>query len=283
MQYVIIPGNPGETRFYEPFMAALRAVIHDQSRGFDVDVQAYSHDYCKADGSLVTMAEHIDQIQQLLKRVLVKPTVLIGHSVGSYMLLHALKNVDSGNILKVICVFPFFEADFSNASVRSVSVAARFYNAMGLVAGVLSRLPLWAKDRMFRYMAKDPLSVNAIATCCALFTRKNITEYFYLASQYVIKDKPFDWKLIEESKVISRITMYACPNDTWLSDNLLKYIRNRIPSLKVVWHPYMSHAFTVSDEMSWVLAHIVAREPLSSDQHVRQGLVHHGNDALQPV
>ena len=264
LQVVIVPGNPGSALFYLPFIEYL----HDELGG-KADVLVFSHlahDLRSKHGDMLVSLE--DQIQHkvdIFKDLILTegkpPTIVLGHSIGGYMLLHAMPQLQaiaeatSTEIIKAVCLFPFLEADFDLPRVRSLNIISKYHSALGILGGVLGCLPHFMTACIFRSAAKDSLHEHAVNTCCNLLTKATLRQYFYLASCYVVK-KPFNWDLV--TSLPNMLIMYACPNDTWMPETLYKYICKTMPEVDVRWREEMAHAFIVSDERSKLAAKLVA-------------------------
>lgn len=229
-QILIIPGNPGNSDFYISFMKELGKF------NFDINILQSHFD---------NLEDHIQDIVINLEMIN-RPTIVIGHSIGAYMLLHAMSRIRNVNIVKVVAMYPFLEPDFSVPRVRNLAMISRYYTIIGYLAGALSYLPHWIKSKMFRYLSKDKMDDHAVETCCKLLTMSNLRKYLYFANGYIKREIQFDWKLI--TSLGSLLVVYACPNDTWMSESLYTKLCG-LPGVNIEWHEDMTHAFIVSNKM----------------------------------
>jgi hypothetical protein len=264
IQLVIVPGNPGSALFYLPFLK----IVHE-ALGGTADVVVFSHlahDLKSKHGNmLVSLEEQIQHKVDIFRDEIFSPggvpVVIMGHSIGGYMLLHAMPQLQeladaaSTKILKVVGMFPFLEADFTLPRVKSLNKISKHFSALGCLGGMLSCLPKNMTARIFRWFAKDSLDQHAVNACCALLTYATLRQYFYLASCYVVK-KPFNWGLITSLGPL--LVLFACPNDTWMPKSLYDYIRSTFPKTDVRWEDQMAHAFIVSDERCHIAAKLIA-------------------------
>jgi len=96
LQVVVIPGNPGTASFYTAFML----MLHERFSG-QATVLAVSHagheEGSPADKAWTLECQVQHKLDFLLQHVLLPgrpPAVLVCHSIGSYMMLHALQRLE---------------------------------------------------------------------------------------------------------------------------------------------------------------------------------------------
>lgn len=97
---VVVPGNPGAAPYYEPFMFALhrqlggRAAISCPSN-LGMDCQGLA-----PRGRVFSLEEQVAHKQALLQERFAgpgrPPVVLLGHSIGTYMCIHAVHRLERG-------------------------------------------------------------------------------------------------------------------------------------------------------------------------------------------
>ncbi|XP_065828879.1 lipid droplet-associated hydrolase-like [Oscarella lobularis] len=125
---VIVPGNPGILDFYRPFVNAL---FFDE---FNQKANVYAIGHLHQTAEIVTHASvdpasirrrfggsTYDELNPLEKETLLKVTfietqldsksklILIGHSVGAYLVLQTLRHIDIDRVTNVILLFPTVE------------------------------------------------------------------------------------------------------------------------------------------------------------------------------
>ncbi len=89
--------------------------------------------------------------------------ILIGHSIGAYIALHALQRLEEHppvgkpqpHVEKVISLFPFFSADFTNKRQRLLRVLADWSSHAALVASGLGQLPRRLQAWMIRRYSRE--------------------------------------------------------------------------------------------------------------------------------
>ncbi|KAL4426837.1 hypothetical protein ABPG77_006623 [Micractinium sp. CCAP 211/92] len=98
---LVVPGNPGAAPYYEPFMLALhrqlggRAAVSCPSN-LGMDCQGLT-----PRGRVYSLEEQVAHKQALLRERLSgpgrPPVVMLGHSIGAYMCIHALHRLERGS------------------------------------------------------------------------------------------------------------------------------------------------------------------------------------------
>ncbi|XP_034051236.1 lipid droplet-associated hydrolase [Thalassophryne amazonica] len=119
--FLIIPGNPGVVGFYKTFMQTLHQLI-----GYRHPVWAISHsghcappDYMDmvedtsalTDGDVFGLNTQIEHKLDFLRKHVPRETslVLVGHSIGCYIILEMMKRDPELKILKAVMLFPTIE------------------------------------------------------------------------------------------------------------------------------------------------------------------------------
>ncbi|KAI8476477.1 MAG: hypothetical protein J3K34DRAFT_401470 [Monoraphidium minutum] len=147
LQIIVIPGNPGSCRFYAAFMEALYSNF-----GGSADVVAVSHagheegsggDKC---WTLDCQVSHkVDFLRQHVLLPGAPPAVVVAHSIGSYMMLHALRQLEEEGggpaVAKVVLCKPFLRTNPGCARQRLIRAASARAHAVAFFAGHLGAAP----------------------------------------------------------------------------------------------------------------------------------------------
>ena len=238
--FIIIPGNPGSSLLYSDFSSLLR-------RKIDCDVFIIDH---IVDAKKNTpLSEQIVNIKDNLCQIIDSRDPddsihVIAHSIGAYMVFHAIRDGGIARIKKVFCLFPFFQADFSVPRARSLRMICKHHKSIGVIAGVLAMFPHYFIKCVIQFFAKDVLSEHILETCLKLMVRGNVDQYFYLGSELIV-DKEFDWNILLHAPY--DLTIFTCPNDTWMSPKVYDRICSLFPD-KVVWCENMTHGFISTED-----------------------------------
>jgi hypothetical protein len=241
--FIVIPGNPGSSLLYSDFVSILRRKIDYMI--CDVFVIDHIVDAKKN----TSLSEQIVNVQDKLSEIVdsrdpVDSIYVIAHSIGAYMAFHAIKNIGLSRVKKVFCLFPFFQADFSVPRARSLRMICKYHKTIGMIGGVLSMFPHYLIKCVIQFFAKDVLSEHILETCLKLMVRENVDQYFYLGSQLIV-EKEFDWNTLLNAPY--DLTIFACPNDTWMSPKVYDRICSLFPD-KVVWCENMTHGFISTED-----------------------------------
>uniref|UniRef100_A0A3B4YHD2 Lipid droplet-associated hydrolase n=1 Tax=Seriola lalandi dorsalis TaxID=1841481 RepID=A0A3B4YHD2_SERLL len=113
--FLIIPGNPGVVGFYKTFMQTLHSMF-----GYHHPVWAVSHaGHCVPPDSMDMVQEadvfglngQIEHKLAFLRKHVPKETnlILVGHSIGCYIILEMIKRDPELKILKAVMLFPTIE------------------------------------------------------------------------------------------------------------------------------------------------------------------------------
>jgi alpha-beta hydrolase superfamily lysophospholipase len=132
---VIVPGNPGSSLLYIEFVEILKHTTN----GYEFFILDHGVDKNRNVSLTEQIQNVIDQLNQIIQtgdRVYV-----IGHSIGAYMVLHALHGSHCKEIAKVFLMFPFLEADLSVSRARLLNIVCKCHKSIGIICGYLSFLP----------------------------------------------------------------------------------------------------------------------------------------------
>jgi len=296
LKVVVLPGNPGQAAYYLPLLAHL----HEQLGGV-ADVLAVSHKghgidcRCEQAFSLQEQIEHkVAFIEEFcLAAEQGSPGImLVGHSIGAYMALHAAKVIEDrlgssenaepagdeaearegdaapgaekrhGRLAKVVGVFPFLGVDSRGSTrqsfLRGVSQVPQVMAAAGAALGLL---PQGLRHSVIRLCGGSELQEHAVDSTGMLLRYWNCYNAFYLAkTEFADLEAPPDWDLIR--RLGDRAAMIVCPNDMWAPDWMMEEMQAEVPALPVIRDTSMVHGFCVSDVQSrGMAAHLAGLLP----------------------
>ena len=113
---ILIPGNPGLIKFYDCFLDEVHRL---QKREVEIlGVSHANHFLSKKSSYVYDLEQQVEHKKQVLRREIKKEEqrgvvvdlVLVGHSIGCYMILEALKDATILNRVKhCILLFPTVE------------------------------------------------------------------------------------------------------------------------------------------------------------------------------
>ena len=269
---VIIPGSPGMCSFYRPFARKL----FDLGQG-SIEVAVVSHaghspgHYKEIPHSETRVGVEIkqsftnwytvqDQIAHKLafirERAPNRPLVLVGHSIGSWMILEMLKQLPPSRVSKIFLLFP---------TVEKLAETPNALSYLSLCWGYL-RIPftglVWTASHLI------PSGVKSFVLNCHFYTtpsehkpvivegvmnidEKSTYNILKMAAQEMneVVHPPVD--VIDSN--IDKIVFYYGVHDNWNVQSCYEDMAARYPGKEVhLCPPHFPHAFveTVSDEIA---------------------------------
>eukprot|EP00051_Salpingoeca_urceolata_P020669 m.312823 g.312823 ORF g.312823 m.312823 type:complete len:371 (-) comp19661_c2_seq5:2097-3209(-) len=151
--YIVIPGNPGNTAFYEEYLEA----VHEQTKIPCVAVGHLGHSIPSGKGHKVyslddNLAHKRAVVNHFLKIYPKARIAMAGHSVGAYMCVDVLAHNPSKRLLKIFCLMPTLH------HIGSTPNGARLYPLLKLFRGIgsslaflLRQLPHWFRDFLINW------------------------------------------------------------------------------------------------------------------------------------
>ncbi|MED6265925.1 hypothetical protein CHARACLAT_030433 [Characodon lateralis] len=268
MLFLIIPGNPGVVGFYKTFMQTLHSIL-----GYPV--WAVSHAGHCAPPDSMDMVEDASaaakwdvfglngQIQHklaFLQKHVPKDTslVLLGHSIGCYMILEMMKRDPELKVLKAIMLFPTIErmSQTPQGKVMTPLLCQLRYLAY-LPLFLLSLLPDNLTALLIRLIfssipSLDPCvvrpSVELLSGDCAVNS-------MYLGGQEMRKVLERDNTTIQKN--LDRLIFYYGATDHWCPVSFFQEIRRDFPQGDFrLCGKGLRHAFVL--DSGWEVAQMVA-------------------------
>ncbi len=269
---LVIPGSPGVGCFYKPFATKL----YDLGGGnFEVVVLSHaghSPAHYKEENLTQKSKTSIelsptdwytlqDQIAHKLAYIRLKvhpdrPLILVGHSIGCWVILHMLKQLPASRVSKVIFLFPTIEkmAQTPNA----LSYYSTVWNSMRIPFTGL----VWAASRMIPYGMKSYILHHrfrttpeehrpSIVEAAASIDEKSLYNIVKMAAQEMEEVVEVPWDILDCN--IDKLIFYYGVHDKWNVKNSFSDMATRYPGKEVHICPeHFPHAFveTVSNEMA---------------------------------
>lgn len=245
---VIIPGNPGLGGFYIPFAHQLYNLFNEKISILIISQAGHSppHKYC------FTLKEQIEHKLKAIEQLL--PTdhrlTLIGHSIGSYMVLQMLDRLEN-RLDRAFLLFPTIERmKESSAGQRFV----RFYPILIYLLPFLCLLLQYLfpfenlKRKFLSYHFSDsPIEDRSILIDTVLYDLLNpqaVRNLLQMANEEMSVVQKRDDRLIK--RFLPKLTFYYGTNDHWVPDDIAKQMRNLYPNGDIIecTNKYM-HAFVL--------------------------------------
>ncbi|XP_073424397.1 lipid droplet-associated hydrolase isoform X1 [Dendrobates tinctorius] len=240
--FLIIPGNPGIVGFYKTFMQSLYCGFNRK-----YPVWAISHaGHCSPPTGMDMTDEHDQQIDDVFslngqiehKLCYLKQNVpadirlvLIGHSIGCYIILEMMKRSPELKVLKSILLFPTIERMAQSPQGKIMTpLLCNLRYVVYMPLYLLSFLP----DVMKTYLVKLALhgikSVDetSVVASLNLFRMECAANAMYMGSQEMVKVVDRDNATIKQN--LSKLIFYYGAEDNWCPVHYYKDIRKDFPN-----------------------------------------------------
>lgn len=99
LQVVMLPGNPGSAGYYIPFLKSIHSAFDGAVDILAVSYAGHSWYAGQLDSELYTLEEQIHHKTKFLEQHVLlpgkAPAVVLGHSIGTYIAIHAVHRVEN--------------------------------------------------------------------------------------------------------------------------------------------------------------------------------------------
>ncbi|OQV15384.1 Atrial natriuretic peptide receptor 1 [Hypsibius exemplaris] len=219
---LIIPGNPGCVEFYQEFALALwkelgcKTPIWGISHAGHIFHEHLSKETFGGD-SYPTLKFQIDHKCSFIQEHIpadVEEIILIGHSIGSYISLHAARQTTDSRISHVIGLFPTIERMALTPRGRVVTPMLRYGRwLLYLIVAVFAHLPNRLQGAFFRYFLPD-LTGHLYDGARNLARLPSARNCALMALDEMEQVNELDERLLDENEQ-RRIILYYGRGDHW--------------------------------------------------------------------
>ena len=235
---VIIPGNPGLGGFYIPFAHELYNLFNENISILIISQAGHSPplEHCF---TLNEQIEHkLQAIEQLLPRNRNHRLILIGHSIGAYMVLKMLDKLEN-QFNRAFLLFPTIErmkeSDAGKRFVRWYPFMFYFLPFMCFIINLLCPF-VWLKRKLVSYyFSNTPSADRSILVDTVLYDLLNplaLRNLLQMANEEMrVVDKRND-RIIEQ--FLDKITFYYGTNDHWVPNGLAKEMKILYPKGDII-------------------------------------------------
>ncbi|XP_074608459.1 lipid droplet-associated hydrolase-like isoform X2 [Acropora palmata] len=274
---VVIPGNPGLVEFYDVFVTSLFNSLKGQWPIYAISHAGHSPtteypvnpfpkpsiDKATAVKSFfpLTLNEQIVHKNEFLKSHIPPHSkiILIGHSIGAYIILNILKTCDrAADITKAILLFPTFERMAVSPSGRYVTPAVRYFKWFAVSAvAVFSVLPESVRRFLINWWLSDRknLIIGSVESVLKLLTPQSIIGVVTMADNEMKEVVNRDDVVIEKN--LDKFIFYYGVIDNWTPVSYYEDIRKRFPDGEIyLCQKNFQHAFVL--ESSHEVAEMVS-------------------------
>ncbi|XP_075454562.1 lipid droplet-associated hydrolase [Ascaphus truei] len=268
---LIVPGNPGIVGYYRTFMQALYCGLDQQ-----YPVWAVSHaGHCAPPrGMDMTDDTELNQMEDIFglngqiehKLAFLKMNVpndiklvLIGHSIGCYIILEMMKRSVSLKVLQSVMLFPTIErmAQSPQGKIMTPLLCSLRY-VIYMPIYLLSFLPESVKTSLVRFVLRGIKSVDeaSVAASVNLFRVDCTANAMYMGSQEMMKVMERDNNTIQQN--LSKLIFYYGAKDNWCPVQYYEDIRKEFPEGNIwLCEKGIRHAFVLdsSKEVASMIIH----------------------------
>uniref|UniRef100_A0A803JPM0 Lipid droplet-associated hydrolase n=1 Tax=Xenopus tropicalis TaxID=8364 RepID=A0A803JPM0_XENTR len=254
---LIIPGNPGVVGFYRTFMQSLYCSLDQR-----YPVWAISHaGHCSPPRGM-DMTQEYDQMEDVFglngqiehKLSFMKEHVpadikliLIGHSIGCYIILEMMKRAADLKVLQSIMLFPTIERMAQSPQGKIMTpllCSLRYVFYMPLY--LLSFLPENLKTSLVRFVLRGIKSVDeaSVEACLNLFRMDCAANAMYMGSQEMVKVLERDNNTIKRN--LQKLIFYYGATDNWCPVQYYEEMKKAFPEGSILLcEKGIRHAFVL--------------------------------------
>ncbi|XP_018589686.2 lipid droplet-associated hydrolase isoform X1 [Scleropages formosus] len=240
--FLVIPGNPGMVGFYRTFMETLYQAFEGR-----YPVWAVSHAGHCVPPDTMDMLEDVAPVQTgdvfglqgqiehklaFLREHVPRDTrlVLIGHSIGCYIILDMMKREPRLQVLKSVLLFPTIERMAATPQGRLMTpVLCRLRYATYLPVFLLSLLPLGLKTSIVKFALRGLSSLDPKITNAAvrLLSVDCVANAMYMGSQEMVQVLERDSCTIGQN--LDKLVFYYGATDHWCPVQYYQDIKRDFP------------------------------------------------------
>uniref|UniRef100_A0A4W3JBH0 Lipid droplet-associated hydrolase n=1 Tax=Callorhinchus milii TaxID=7868 RepID=A0A4W3JBH0_CALMI len=264
--FLIIPGNPGIAGYYKTFMQILHQTM-DQK----YPVWVISHaGHCVPPESMEMMEDieledvfglngQIEHKLAFLRKYVPEDVkiVLIGHSIGCYIILEMMKREPQLQVLKAVLLFPTIERMAESPQGKLMTpVLCKLRFMMYVPIYFLSFLPESVKTSLVRWALQglQSLDEGSVSASLNLFSVDCVANAMYLGSQEMVQVVCRDDSTIQQH--LDQLIFYYGRGDHWCPVVYYEDMKRSFPEGTIyLCQKGIRHAFVLdaSEEMAQMI------------------------------
>ncbi|GMJ03785.1 hypothetical protein like AT3G11620 [Hibiscus trionum] len=254
LHVVFVPGNPGAITFYKEFVESLFEFL-----GGIASVSGHTERNWDQ-GRLYSLQEQIDHKIEFIKvQNIEAPLVLVGHSIGSYIVLEMLRRLPEKAVY-CIGLYPFLALNLQSkkqAFIVKVTMSRVLSTTVTLLVALLGLLP----RRVLRLISelsngKSWSNTAHEAACSHLPQYHTIRNVLYMARTEFIKlSETPDWNFMRENQ--EKISFLYGIDDHWGPLQMFEEVSRQASGIALsIEREGHTHGFCCSEAGSlWVARH----------------------------
>ncbi|MBN3313713.1 LDAH hydrolase, partial [Atractosteus spatula] len=257
--FLVIPGNPGIVGYYETFMQTLYNKLGQKYPVWAVSQAGHcvppdNMDMIEDTDTMVIkdvfgLNGQIEHKLAFLKQHVPRDVklVLIGHSIGCYIILEMMKRDPGLRVLKSVLLFPTIERMAHSPQGKLMTpVLCRLRYAMYVPVFLLSFLPESLKVSMVRLALRglQSLDESTMPASVSLFSVDCVANAMYMGSQEMVQVLDRDNSTIKQH--LDKLIFYYGANDHWCPVQYYEDIKKDFPEGNIqLCEKGIRHAFVL--------------------------------------
>eukprot|EP01134_Creolimax_fragrantissima_P004283 CFRG4283T1 len=251
----VCPGNPGLIDFYHEYMKTLYETSNKRIEVCGLSLAGHAPGLDNQN-RVFDLRDQIDHKYQYLVEKLKKSPhmklVLVGHSVGSYILLHTLDRLPAAQIAGYWGLYPTLQHIGASPGGQRLSPLFQYSTLAGFCASWLAYLPLSVMRTIVRPFVQSGQDYQVDAVC-RLVSKGTVTNSISLAHQEMQNILDIDERIIQTHG--EKMVFYFTDGDKWAPIAHYKDMVERFPDSKVfLCENNTHHGFVVFDGESKYVA-----------------------------
>lgn len=251
---LVVPGSPGSSHFYQPFAQRMHERFQYQANVAVVSHAGHSPGWYRNDGDFELQDDSSDekerrwfsledQVQHKLAYLdeSVSPCsqlIVIGHSIGCYVVLQMLKQIHPDRVKKVFLLFPTMEriAESRNGQRYYLFYSGMLKKLLVFIAGILSIiLPQVLRKMMLgRFLRKIESSIRShfVEGAMNVISASGSYNILSMAHQELQEVVHLEASMLQRHG--HKVVLYYGVKDRWVPDDVYSITKERFPLCDVV-------------------------------------------------
>ncbi|XP_054775280.2 lipid droplet-associated hydrolase-like isoform X1 [Lytechinus pictus] len=265
--FLVIPGNPGVAEFYEVFCQTLYKASSYTIPAWAISHAGHSEVPCSLQEKLKA-TDRDDEVYNLQQQIEHKMAfiedyippgvklILIGHSVGCYIIVDLIRRMPKLNLLRAVLLFPTVEHIWDTPNGRTIGSMVVYLRWAAIALSYINYyLSDWVKWRLVQWWFRGrKIPDCAFHAIHQLTDPARIHNSMYMAATEMEEILDADYSTIREH--LDKFIMYYGSKDNWAPRSHYENMRRRFPEGDVrLCRRGLQHAFCL--ESSELMADMV--------------------------
>ncbi|KNC86816.1 hypothetical protein SARC_01048 [Sphaeroforma arctica JP610] len=245
----VTPGNPGVIDFYHKYMLSLYESANCKVEVCGLSLAGHAPGLDNQ-GRLFTLQQQIEHKEDYLTQKLqANPdlkVVLVGHSVGAYIMLHTLEKLAPERVAGYWGLYPTIQHIGASPNGVRLTPLFEWYNLIGYTASWLQYLPLRIKKTIVRPFVKSGEETN-LDVVASLINYSTAANAISMAKEEMANILDIDESIIHDHG--DKMTFFFAEGDEWAPVSHYHDMTERFPKSQILLcENNTHHGFVVFDE-----------------------------------